>query len=100
VFCGCATGRGLFGSALRQSSIWPLVTKVTKTVFLGRKNNYCSADLGIDRDEECIASHEGLLIDAQGAKTRCVRLCSNGDTQNDLNRCTEVKVCGRKATGP
>ena len=55
---------------------------------------------GLGRDKEYIDSHEGLLIDAQGAAARYLRLGGNGNTENDLNHCTEIEVYGRKATAP
>jgi hypothetical protein len=41
-----------------------------------------------------------LLIDTQGAEARYVRLRSNGNTENDLNHCTEVEVYGMKPAPP
>lgn len=65
-----------------------------RTVFNNDHDN--SSGLGIGADYEYVDSHEGRLIDAQGAPARYVRLYSNGNTDNSLNHCTEVEIYGRK----
>jgi len=40
---------------------------------------------------------EGLLVDAKGVRGRYVRLYSNGNTVDELNRYTEVAVYGLPA---
>ena len=65
-----------------------------RTVFNNDFDN--SAGLGFGRDREYIDSHEGLLIEVPGARARYVRLYGNGNTENNLNHCTEIEVHGRK----
>ena len=52
---------------------------------------------GIGRAKEYIDSHEGLLVDARGVEARYVRLYGNGNTDNELNHCTEIEVFGKRA---
>jgi len=59
-----------------------------------------SSGLGFGKDKEYIDSHEGLLIDAKGVEARYARLWGNGNTENDLNHCTEIEVYGRKPEAP
>jgi hypothetical protein len=65
-----------------------------RTVFNNDFDN--SSGLGVGRDREYIDSHEGLLIDVPGVTARYVRLYGNGNTENDLNHCTEIEVYGRR----
>jgi len=55
-----------------------------------------SSKLGIGKDKEYIDSHEGRLVEVNGAVARYVRCYSNGNTESDLNHCTEIEVYGRK----
>ena len=64
-----------------------------RTIFNNDHDN--SSSLGFGRDKEYIDGHEGLAIDAGGARARYVRLYGNGNTENDLNHCTEIEVYGR-----
>jgi len=64
-----------------------------RTVFNNDQDN--SSGLGVGTDPEYIETHEGRLIDAKGAAARYVRLYGNGNTDNDLNHCTEVEVYGK-----
>ena len=66
-----------------------------KTVFNNDIDN--SAGLGVGKDKHYTETNEGRLFDvlAQGIKTRYVRLCSNGNTSNDLNHYIEVEVYGK-----
>jgi hypothetical protein len=65
-----------------------------RTVFNNDQDN--SSGLGIGQDREYLETHEGRLIDAKGVSARYVRLYSNGNTDNELNHCTEVEVYGKK----
>jgi len=76
----------------------PAFSRNVRTVYNNDHDN--SSRLGIGRDKEYIDSHEGLLIDAHGAEARYVRLYGNGNTESDLNHCTEVEVYGRKPGAP
>jgi hypothetical protein len=69
-----------------------------RTVYNNDFDN--SAGFGIGRDKEYIDSHEGLLIGLQGVEARYVRLYGNGNTENDLNHCTEIEVYGKKSPTP
>ena len=64
-----------------------------RTVFNNDIDN--SAGFGIGTDMHYTETNEGKLIDAKGVKARYVRLYSNGNTSDDLNRYTEVEVYGR-----
>ena len=77
-----------------QLSDDPGFSRSVRTIYNNDFDN--SMGLGRGRDREYIDSHEGLLIDARGAAARYVRLYSNGNTESDLNHCTEVEVYGRK----
>ena len=66
--------------------------KGVTTVFNNDHDN--SAGLGIGRDKEYIETSEGRLFNPNGAKGRYVRLCSRGNTANDLNHYVEVEVYG------
>jgi hypothetical protein len=59
-----------------------------------------SSGFGIGQAKEYIDSHEGLLIETHGIAARYVRLHGNGNTENDLNHCTEIEVYGRKLAKP
>ena len=72
----------------------PQFTANVRTVFNNDQDN--SLGFGAGEDFEYIETHEGRLIDAKGASARYVRLYTNGNTDNDLNHCTEVEVYGRK----
>ena len=50
---------------------------------------------GAGKDFSYIETNYGKLFDAKGAKARYVRLWSNGNTKDDLNRYVEVEVWGR-----
>jgi len=64
-----------------------------RTVFNNDIDN--SAGFGIGKDMHYTETNEGKLIDAKGVKARYVRLYSNGNTSDDLNRYTEVEVYGK-----
>jgi hypothetical protein len=64
-----------------------------RTVFNNDIDN--SAGLGVGKDLHYTETNEGKLIDAKGVKARYVRLYSNGNTSDDLNRYTEVEVYGK-----
>jgi len=65
------------------------------TVFNNDHDN--SSGLGIGRDKEYIEVAEGRLFDPKAARSRYVRLSSNGNTANDLNHYVEVEVYGTPA---
>lgn len=64
-----------------------------RTVFNNDIDN--SAGFGVGKDMHYTETNEGKLIDAKGVKARYVRLYSNGNTSDDLNRYTEVEVYGK-----
>ncbi len=68
------------------------VTNV-RTLFNNDIDN--SAGFGIGTDMHYTETNEGKLVDAKGVKARYVKLYSNGNTSDDLNRYTEVEVYGR-----
>jgi hypothetical protein len=70
-----------------------------RTLFNNDQDN--SAGLRIGRDREYFETYEGKLIDARTdgkpIVARYVRLYSNGSTDSDMNRYTEVEVYGSPA---
>lgn len=81
-----------FDVVVQVSDDADFVTNVT-TVFNNDIDN--SAGFGIGKDMHYTETNEGKLIDAKGVKGRYVRLYSNGNTSDDLNRYTEVEVYGK-----
>jgi hypothetical protein len=73
-------------------------SKNVRTVYNNDYDN--SSGFGIGQSQEYIDSHEGLLIDTQGVEARYVRLYGNGNTECDLNHCTEIEVYGKKPAVP
>ena len=66
-----------------------------RTLFNNDHDNSCG--LGIGSDMHYVETAEGKLIDAKGVQARYVRLCSNGNSSNDLNHYIEVEVFGKPA---
>jgi hypothetical protein len=66
-----------------------------RTLFNNDIDN--SAGLGAGKNMHYTETSEGKLIDANGARTRYVRLYSNGNAINDLNHYIEVEVYGTPA---
>ncbi len=56
-----------------------------------------SAGKGAGKDYSWVQTNHGRLMDAKGAKGRYVRLWSNGNNVDELNRYTEVEVWGTAA---
>ncbi len=56
-----------------------------------------TSGLGIGKDKDYIETNAGRIIDTKGAKSRFVRLYSNGNTTNELNHYIEVEVWGKPA---
>jgi hypothetical protein len=61
-----------------------------RTLFNNDHDN--SAGLGIGEDWGYFECYEGQLFEAKAVRARYVRLYSNGNTGDDLNRYTEVEV--------
>jgi hypothetical protein len=68
---------------------------ITNVTILFNNDIDNSAGLGVGEDMHYTETNEGKLIDAKGVKARYVRLYSNGNTSNDLNRYIEVEVFGK-----
>jgi len=66
-----------------------------RTLFNNDHDN--SSGLGVGSDMHYVETAEGKLIDAKGVQARYVRLCSNGNSSNDLNHYIEVEVFGKPA---
>jgi hypothetical protein len=66
-----------------------------ETIFNNDHDN--SSGLGLGDDYEYFETHEGLLVDAGGVQTQYVRLYSNGNTTDEMNRYAEVEVYGLPA---
>ena len=77
---------------VRLSDDEDFITNV-RTVFNNDHDN--SSGLGVGKDKEYIETDEGKLFDAKNAKSRYVRLYSNGSTSSDVNHCIEVEVWGK-----
>lgn len=72
----------------------PEFAREVRTVY---NNDYDdSSGFGVGSAKEYIDSHEGLLIAVPGVLARCLRLYGNGNTESDLNHCTEIEVYGRR----
>lgn len=54
-----------------------------------------SAGLGVGQDKRYVETHLGKVIAVDGRRGRYVRLYSNGNNVNKLNRYVEVEVYGR-----
>ncbi len=78
-----------------QVSDDPDFVRNVRTLFNNDIDN--SSGFGVGSDMHYVETHEGKLIDASGVKARYVRLCSNGNSANDLNHYTEVEVYGKPA---
>ena len=78
-----------------QLSADPAFSGDVRTVYNNDYDN--SSGFGVGPAKEYIDSHEGLLIDVPGVAARYVRLYGNGNTESDLNHCTEVEVYGRRS---
>ena len=81
-----------------QVSDDPKFSRNVRTVYNNDHDN--SSGFGVGREKEYIDSHEGLLIDAKGVEARYVRLWGNGNTECDLNHCTEIEVYGKRPAAP
>jgi len=71
----------------------PAFATNVRTVYNNDYDN--SSGFGVGQAKEYIDNHEGLLIDTRGVEARYVRLYGNGNTESDLNHCTEVEVYGK-----
>lgn len=54
-----------------------------------------TAGYGVGTDKEYIENNQGRLMPAKGTRARYVRLYSNGNSGDDLNRYIEVEVYGK-----
>ncbi|MFA5238702.1 MAG: hypothetical protein WC476_03200 [Phycisphaerae bacterium] len=63
-----------------------------RTLFNNDDDN--SSGLGAGGDMHYVETAEGKLIDGKGARSRYVRLYSNGSSSNELNHYIEVEVFG------
>jgi len=88
----------VYHDVVAQVSDDPDFSRGVRTLYNNDHDN--SSGLGLGKDKEYIDNHEGLLIDAGGVEARCVRLWGNGNTENDLNHCTEIAVYGRRPGAP
>ncbi|MHB1038437.1 MAG: hypothetical protein ACYC35_29050 [Pirellulales bacterium] len=87
----------IYHDVVVQLSDDPAFSKA-RTVFNNDFDN--TSGFGLGKDKEYIDTHEGLLIDTRGAAARYVRLYGNGNTESDLNHCTEIEVYARKPQSP
>lgn len=66
-----------------------------RTIFNNDLDN--SAGLGLGKDREYVEHYSGKLIEAPGGiKARYIRLHSNGNIEEEMNRYVEVEVYGSK----
>ncbi len=56
-----------------------------------------SSGLGIGKDKEYVETNDGRLFNAKGVTAQYVRLCSKGNTSNEMNHYIEVEVYGKPA---
>jgi hypothetical protein len=71
----------------------PTFTTNVRTLFNDDTADKCGRGAGTDR--EYFETNEGKLINANGARARCVRVYSRGSTDSALNEYTEVEIYGR-----
>jgi hypothetical protein len=71
----------------------PGFTLNVTTLFNNDHDN--SAGFGIGKDKNYIETSEGKLVDAEGIRTRYIRLYSNGNDLNEFNHYIEVEVYGK-----
>lgn len=83
----------VYHDVIVQVSTDPAFSTNVHTVYSNDYDN--SSGFGVGQAKEYIDSHEGLLIDTRGVEARYVRLYGNGNSESDLNHCTEVEVYGR-----
>jgi hypothetical protein len=70
---------------------------ITNARILFNNDRDNSSGLGIGEDLEYFETHEGKLIAVNAVKARYVRVYTHGNTENEMNRFTEVEVYGRAA---
>jgi hypothetical protein len=85
-------GRVYYDVVVQVADDPDFITNV-RTLFNNDIDN--SAGLGVGKNMHYTETHEGKLIDAKGARSRYVRLYSNGSNSNDLNHYIEVEVYGK-----
>jgi hypothetical protein len=73
----------------------PGFTTNVRTLFNNDTADKCGRGVGTER--EYFETNEGKLINANGARARCVRVYSRGSTDSALNEYTEVEIYGRPA---
>lgn len=83
----------IYHDVIVQVSLDKDFKKSVTTLFNNDHDN--SAGLGRGDAREYWETYEGKLIDAHGTKARYVRLYSQGNTEDDQNHYTEVRVYGR-----
>jgi hypothetical protein len=83
----------IYADVLVAVSDDPEFQKEVKVVFNNDRGNLFGFGKGSDLDYS--DTNYGKLIDAKGVKGRYVRLCSNGNNENNLNHYVEVEVFGK-----
>ncbi|UCD51907.1 MAG: hypothetical protein JSW27_04575 [Phycisphaerales bacterium] len=76
-----------------QLSETPIMPGTRGIVYNSDLDN--STGLGVGRDRRYVETHVGKVITVDGKRGRYVRLYSNGNSMNELNRYLEVEVYGR-----
>lgn len=89
-------GKRVYFDVIVQVSGDPEFKSGVTTVYNNDSDN--SSGQGVGKDKEYIENNKGRLIGIDnGVKGRYVRLCTNGNTANELNHCVEVEVFGQPA---
>jgi hypothetical protein len=83
-------------SVIVQAADDPDFTENVSTLFNNDRDN--SSGLGAGADRQYFETYRGRIIDAKGARTRYLRLYSNGSTDSPLNEYTEVEIYARPST--
>ncbi len=86
----------IYRDVIVQLSDDPEFSDGVETVFNNDKDD--TAGLGAGEDKEFVETFEGRLIPVKGVKARYVRLYSNGNTGDEMNRYVEVEVWGKAAS--
>jgi len=93
VFWLCHGQERFFHDVVLQLADDPGLNTNVRTVFNNDQDN--SSGLGPGRDREYFESYRGKLVDTGGARARYVRLYTNGNNADEMNRYIEIDVYGK-----
>ncbi|MHC4506361.1 MAG: discoidin domain-containing protein [Planctomycetota bacterium] len=97
VFWLCHGQERFFHDVVLQLADDPGFDTNVRTVFNNDQDN--SSGLGAGRDREYFESYRGKLVDTGGTRARYVRLHTNGNNADEMNRYIEIDVYGKPVPG-